>query len=331
MDPDKKIDMSLGIEKRFGSLRDVCVAAQKRGEKTLIIAFDEFFRQYREQAGTERLLTPDMDEYIDKIKKISDFAAQYKLGIELSLLSPLELGSAYKKSTGESGRWLSYKVGYREPSTGRFSLQMWQQLYWTNNKGKFQIRLKNVRAFAFRESHVGNTPFKAVRPDDIIEIKGIRYEALDSVKVGSQGDLWENNPEGPSGSATGDKFFQTRNLRIYYDGEKQLTGFDRVFVFLEYETADMDYFSPQAPLFLKSLLKKYHDKGINLVSLYSDEMHIQQDWFYFIHHENGQFNSRYLTPNFSETYFKNSGRNSRINTFYILSMAHRCMRHVPQL
>jgi hypothetical protein len=108
MDPDKKIDMSLGIDKRFASLREVCEAGQKGGEKTLIIAFDEFFRQYREQAGTERLLTPDMDEYIEKIKKISDFAAKYKMGVELSLLSPLELGPSYKKSTGESGRWLSY-------------------------------------------------------------------------------------------------------------------------------------------------------------------------------------------------------------------------------
>ena len=308
MDPDRKIDMSFGLEKRYVSLREVCEAGQKSGEKTLIIAFDEFFRMYREDAGKERLLTPDKDEYIDKIKKISDFAAQYHMGIELSLLSPLELGSAYKQSTGESGRWLSYKVGYREPSTGKFSLQMWQQLYWTNNKGKFQIRLKNVRAFAFRESPVGNAPFKVVLPDDITEIKGVRYEALDSVNIGSTGELWEHDLEGPTGSATKDKFFQCRNLRIYYDGEKQLTGYDRVFVLLEYETADMDYFSPKAPVFLKTLLKKYHDKGINLVSLYSDEMHIQQDWYYFIHQESGQFNVKYLTGNMSETYYKKFGQ-----------------------
>ena len=161
MDPDRKIDLSMGREKRFASLREVCESSQKSGEKTLIIAFDEFFRQYREQAGTERLLTPDMDEYIDKIKKISDFAGRYKLGVELSLLSPLELGPAYSKSTGESGRWLEYKVGYRDPSTGKFSLQMWQQLYWTNNKGKFQVKLKNVRAFAFRESLCREFPFQS--------------------------------------------------------------------------------------------------------------------------------------------------------------------------
>ena len=39
------------------------------GKKELIIAFDEFFRQYRTDKNTERNLTPDMDEYVDKIKK----------------------------------------------------------------------------------------------------------------------------------------------------------------------------------------------------------------------------------------------------------------------
>ncbi|HEX7583408.1 MAG TPA: hypothetical protein VF373_01865, partial [Prolixibacteraceae bacterium] len=100
LDPDKKVDLSTGRDKRFASLREICESAQKRGDKILTIAFDEFFRQYREQAGTERRLTPDMDEYIDKIKIIADFAAKYQMGIGLSLLSPLELGSAYKKYTG---------------------------------------------------------------------------------------------------------------------------------------------------------------------------------------------------------------------------------------
>jgi hypothetical protein len=312
LDPEKKIDLSLGIEKRFASLREVCESARKSGEKTLIIAFDEFFRQYREQAGTERLLTPDMDEYIDKIKKISDFAGKYKLGLELSLLSPLELGKAYKKSTGGAGRWLGYKTGYRDPSNGKFSLQMWQQLYWTNNKGKFQINLKNVRAFAFRESPVSNSPFKSVHPDDIIEIKDVRYEALDTVRVGSSGELREEVP----GSAKKDNFFLVRNLRVYYDGVSQLRGYNRVFVMLEYESPEIDYFSPEAPLFLKALLKKYHDKGVNLVSLYSDEMHIQQDWYYFQHHENGQFNLRYLTPAMSDAYLSKFGQ--KLDDKYLL-------------
>ena len=88
-DPDKKLDLSTGLEKYVVSLRDVCEAAKSRNETTLTIAFDEFFRQYRDQEGTERKLTPVMDEYIAKLKTVSDFAKQYGLGIGLSLLSPL--------------------------------------------------------------------------------------------------------------------------------------------------------------------------------------------------------------------------------------------------
>lgn len=304
LDPDKKIDLSTGRDKQFASLREICESAKKGGDKVLTIAFDEFFRQYREQAGTERRLRPDMDEYIDKIKIIGDFAAKYQMGIGLSLLSPLELGSAYKANTGESGRWLNYKVGYRDPSSGKFSLQMWQQLFWTNNKGKFPVKLKSVRAFAFRESTVASSPFKAVLPSDIIEIKGVQYDALDTVRTIPIGELWVD----PSSPEARDMNFESRNLRVFYDGAEQLKGYNRVFVILEYETQEMDYFSPQAAPFLKNLMKKYHDKGINLVSLYSDEMHIQQDWYYFVHHENGQFNVRFLTRNFSDAYQKKFGQ-----------------------
>ena len=73
-------------------------------------------------------------------------------------------------------------------------------------------------------------------------------------------------------------------------------------VLLEYETPEMDYFSDKAPQFLKELIDKYKKKGVNLTSFYSDEMHIQQDWRYFSHHEGGQFNVRFLTESFSEKY-----------------------------
>ena len=112
-------------------------------------------------------------------------------------------------------------------------------------------------------------------------------------------------------------------------GRNELTGYNRVFALIEYETSEMDYFSPQASPFLKNLLKKYHDKGINLVSLYSDEMHIQQDWYYFTHHENGQFNLRYLTPIFRKLIIRNSVRNLKINTCFILFMGPPCSVFLP--
>ena len=76
LDHDRKIDQSTDFNKRFVSLREICEEARKRGDRSLVIAFDEFFRQYREQAGTVRRLTPDMDEYVMKIGKISEFASR---------------------------------------------------------------------------------------------------------------------------------------------------------------------------------------------------------------------------------------------------------------
>ena len=305
LDPNKKIDLSTGRTKYFASLREICEQAKKQGDKVLTIAFDEFFRQYREQAGTERKLTPDMDEYIDKIKVIGDFAAKYGMGIGLSLLSPLELGPAFKKNTGQSGRWLHYKVGVRDPETGKFSVQLWKQLYWTNNKGKFAIKLTRVKAFAFKETPLQYSPFKLVRPEDIIELKGnIDLDEYGISKIKPHGALWEKE----TAPNADELFVETQRVTVSSKGSDELKGYDRVMIVLEYETPEMDYFSPDALPFLKNLMKKYHDKGINLVSLYSDEMHIQQDWYYFNHHDDGQFCLRYHTPSFSNAFSEKFGQ-----------------------
>ena len=280
--PDKKIDNSLGYDSRMESLRDVCKRGKSSGSKELIVAFDEFFRQYRTDKNTERNLTPDMDEYVDKIKVVSDFVTRQDMGLCLSLLSPLELGLAYKNQTGNSGRWLAYKVGLRNPRTGQFSLQLWQQLYWTNNKGQTPVKLKGVKAYAFKEKVVSPV-MRAVDPDDIVLLKEVKYEVIDSLQGTDQGVI------------------PMKRLRVYGE-DSQCAGFDRVMVMLEYETQEMDYFDPGASAFLKNLLKKYYDRKVNLTSLYSDEMHIQQDWYYFGHHEEGQFAERYLTQNMAQRY-----------------------------
>ncbi|MDR3308955.1 MAG: hypothetical protein LBS80_03275 [Tannerella sp.] len=284
-DMEKQLDLSLGFNKYIRSLREICEEGKKNGSKEMVVAFDEFFRQYRGDEGAERKLTPDMDEYVDKIKIVSDFAKKYDIGLCLSLLSPLELGTAYKNQTGNSGRCLAYKVGFRDPKTGNFSLSIWQQLFWTNNKGKSPIRLKSVKAYAFKESG-GNVPFRVVNPDDILPITNVQYEATDTMKYAARGI-------GQS--------IEMRNLRVF-SKTPELQGYDRVMVMLEYETQEIDYFNADALGFLKNLMKKYHDKAVNLTSLYSDEMHIQQDWSYFSHHENGQLAVRYLTKSMAEAF-----------------------------
>lgn len=294
MDPDKKINMSLGYNSTFMSLREVCESAKRRGDKELTIAFDEFFRQYRPQAGTERRLTPDMDEYVKMIRFISNFAGKYDMGICLSLLSPLELGPAYKNQTNESGRWLGYKVGLMNASDGSFSVDMWQQMYWTNNKGKFQIKLKGVKAYAFREKPLKSSHLIAVDPDDIVKINDVHYEGGDTIDVDGGEYGLKNSPT--------DMIFPIRRLRVYGNKDEKMEGYTRVMVLLEYETPEMDYFSDKAPVFLHRLIDKYKENNVNLTSFYSDEMHIQQDWAYFSHHEGGQFNIRFLTSGFSQKY-----------------------------
>ncbi len=306
LDPDKKIDLSTGFTQRHASLREICESAQKNGDHTLTIAFDEFFRQYRQQAATERKLTPDMDEYIDKIKVIADFAEQYGLGMGLSLLSPLELGPAFKNQTGRNGTWLHYKVGLRDPETGKFYVPLWQQLVWSNNKGNFSLRLKSHKAYAFKENHLSNTPFKVVDRNDILPLQQVEF---DEWSVG-QRIVDVNNTDTYSWDAAGDEEIQherVKRVAIYSDGSEELKGYDRVLVLLEYEVPEMEYFSQNALPFLKKLLNKYHDKGIKIQHFYSDEMHIQQDWLYFNHHDNGQLALRYYSPAMGDLYQERHG------------------------
>jgi hypothetical protein len=299
-DPDKKVDLSTGFDKHFASLREICEDGKRRGDKSLVIAFDEFFRQYREQAGTVRRLTPDMDEYIVKIKKISDFAAKYGMGIGLSLLSPLDIGPGFVNKTGQSGRWVHYAVGVRDAKTGRFNVQLWRQLYWTNNKGKIVLKLKGVKAYAFRENVIANGRYSVVVPGDIHEVTSkITIQNYDTTTIVP---AWE-----PSSLAT-DVTLPIQRVNICTEGDNQLKGYDRVFVMLEYETPEMDYFSEEVPGFLNKMLENYYKTGINLVSLYSDEMHIQQDWYYFNHHDNGQLSVRYMTKNMAAQYAASYGK-----------------------
>jgi hypothetical protein len=58
--------------------------------------------------------------------------------------------------------------------------------------------------------------------------------------------------------------------------------------------------------------------GINLRNLYSDEMHLQQDWYYHNHHENGQFSNRFMTDNFAKVYSEKYGDEYRDMDKYML-------------
>ena len=170
-DPDREIDLSLSATPYRTTLRKLCQQAKDSGAKTVILAFDEFWSQYRPgQGGKPRSLTPDKDEYIQRIARVSSTLKQYGLGLELSLLSPLEIGPGYNRQTGEAGRWVQYREGWRDPKSGRFSVELWEQRFWTNNKGTIQLVRTGCRAFAFREQRIGRSHFYRVNPAEIVEL-----------------------------------------------------------------------------------------------------------------------------------------------------------------
>jgi len=302
--PDKAINLSTGRAPQNESLRQVCEQAQARGARTLILAFDHFFKQYRPGQDTPRQLMPDTDEYISKVAAISRFASGYGLGLELSLLTPLELGKGYTARTGESGVWMHYREGLRDPKTGAFSVELWQHQHWVNNKGVFALQDAGVRAFAFRETPVPGTFYRAVDPADIVEIKtGIGVERLTNVTVQS-GD------------------FRAVRIRVHGVGSVAREGLDHVLVVQLYRTPEMDYFSPKTLPFLTHLVDRYAAAGIRLNALYSDEMHIQQDWAYFKHHDHGEFALRYVSPGLAREFAARYGAEYADFAKYLVYFVH---------
>ncbi|MFM7321609.1 MAG: hypothetical protein ACKO5K_08815, partial [Armatimonadota bacterium] len=270
-DPDAVIDLSLTHEKEEGSLRGICARAQSAGQRTLILAHDHFFHQYRPGQFSPRRLTPDTDEAIERIARIGRVAAEYGLGLELSVLSPLELGPVAARSTGQQGLWMQYRKGVRDPRTGTFSVDLWRQRRWENNKGVVELVPDHIRVFAFRETPVPGTLYSVVDPD---AIEDITFTAGVEVLV-----------EEPN---------HTR-IRIYGHGDIGVEGLDRVLVVQALRTPEMDYFGSAAEPYLRGLCDRYLDAGVPLNALYSDELHIQQDWIYHDHHDHGQLAIRYVS------------------------------------
>jgi len=299
-DPDRTLNLTLGREPRLESLRQVCRRAQARGARTLTLAFDHFFRQYRPGQDAPRRLMPDMEEYIRRVAVVGEFAQRHGLGLELSLLSPLEIGKAYAARTGEAGLWMHYREGWRDPVSGAFSLQLWRHKRWANNKGPIDVEAAGVRAFAFRETRIAGTPYRVVDPGAIVEITGdIRVERFENVQA-----------------RAGD--FQAERIRVYSVGPARQPGLDRVLVIQQYRTPEMDYFSPKALPFLTDLIDRYAAAGVPLRALYSDEMHIQQDWAYFTHHDAGQFALRYVSPGLEREFAARYGEEYRDFARYLV-------------
>ncbi|MGO8676854.1 MAG: hypothetical protein ACLQVX_13405 [Limisphaerales bacterium] len=272
---DKEVDLSVSSVPNVTTLRKLCEAAKAQGIRTVILAFDEFWSQYRKgQGGRPRRLLPDTEGYVQRLANISRTLKQYGLGLELSLLSPLEIGRGYRQKTGQTGRWVQYREGYRDPATGCYTISLWEQRSWTNNKGTIDLERTGVRVFAFGEQRLGGSNFYRVDPAGIHELKSSPQIEVDESAQAST---------------------RARRLTVRGQGETALGGLDRVLVVVSYATPEMDYFSPLTRPFLEGLVEQYHAAGVPLNGLYADEMHIQQDWGYASHHDEGQLTFRYLT------------------------------------
>lgn len=276
-------------------------AIQASGGDTLKLFFDYFYR--KRSAGVEdapRRYMPDSDAYIQRISALSKIAQKYGVGFSLSFLSPLEIGPGYTAKTGETGSWLQYRKGLRDPETGAFSVQLWRQTQWSNNKGVFQIKAGRVRVFAFKETPVAGTIYRVVDPSSIVEItQDIHVEVYPGL-IAKNGDAYRHNP-GSSPHASEDDFHAQR-IRIYGIGALPQAGLNRVIVIQELVTPEMDYFSKNALPYLEDLVDKYLDAGIQLNGLYADEMHIQGDWVKKGHEDNGEFAIRYVTDSLAARY-----------------------------
>ncbi len=303
--PDQVINMSLTFDKVEKSLRQICEEAKAGGHRTLILSFDHFFAQYRPgQEGKPRTLTPDKEDYIQRIAAISQFAQQYGLGLELSLMSPLEIGPGYTAKTGESGVWMHYRQGVRDPETGAYSVQLWRQRRWANNKGPLVLEEAGIRVFAFREFPVSGTPYHVVNPGDIVEITdGVEVEVSEGTRrtKGDYDAVW---------------------TRVHGTGHPEAGGRNRVLVVQHYKTPEMDYFSDQALPFLQELGDRYAEAGVKFNGLYSDEMHIQQDWGYFSHHDHGEFALRYVSPGFAKAFAARFGAEYADFAKYLIYFVH---------
>jgi hypothetical protein len=314
-DPDREVDLSLSATPQKTTLRRLCEQQQAVGSRTVILAFDQFFSQYRAGQGAKpRELMPDSDEYIRRVARMSETLKAHGLGFELSLLSPLELGPGYRRYANESGRWVQYREGLRDPKTGRYDVALWEHRRWTNNKGPIELKRAAVRVFAYRERRVGGTPFHGVNPSEIRELKApAMFEAW-------EGALFE------AGTS-----FAARRLTVSGRGDTDVGPLDRVLVVVSYETPEMDYFSPRARPFLTELVDRYHAAGVPLNGLYADEMHIQQDWVYHSHHDEGQFTMRYLTPHLAAAFAAKYGEEYADFEKYLVYFAYGQHGFLPNL
>jgi hypothetical protein len=266
------------------SLIDICREGRDKGAERLELSYDFFF------GGSKRTNYPDSEVTLKAFKVVHDIAHEYGMGFSASIISPLDVGGGYARKYDDTGYTYQYKEGLIDPVSGNYNVEIVLQRQWYNNKGPIELKLNKVLVYAFKEEQIDSTDYYYVNPDEILDISDTaNYEADDkNITVTGAG-------------------YGYGSMRIYGQWEGRLDGYDRCLAVAVYRTPELDYFSPRALPYLKSIIDMHNEAGIDYQGFYSDEMHIQFDWDLGNHFGPTEINTRYITPNLIAEYTKNYG------------------------
>lgn len=263
------------------SLLDICREGQKMGAKRIDVSYDFFF------GGDKRENYPDSPLTLKAYKVIHDLAREHGMEFCASVVSPLDTGGGYAKTHENPGRTMQFKeIPIRED--GFYETVMDFQTQWTNNKGPMKLKLREVKAFAFDEERIGDTPYYYVNEEEIEEISDtVRYEIDQaSLRVSKEG------------YGHGD---------IHIAGRTSC-GKHRCLAVVVYDTLEVDYFAEDALDYMKSIIDLHAAEGITYAGVYADEMHIQYDWDRIEHFGETEVTTRYMTDAFAHAYAEKYGK-----------------------
>ena len=278
------------------SLIDILKRGQEQGAQRLEVSYDFFF------GGKKRTNYPDSEITVAAFKVIHDLAEKHGLDFSASIISPLDIGGGYAQKHEPTGSTYQYQEGLIDEE-GNYSVDMVYQKQWCNNKGPIELKLDKVLVYAFREERLGNTSFFYVNPDEIVDISSTAHCQVDEASVTITG--------------AGYGYGKMRMFGRWEDPER-IPGFNRCLAVAVYKTPELDYFSPQALPYMKSVIDLHKDAGIDYQGFYSDEMHIQFDWDLSIHFGHEEINTRYLTDSLMGEYADRYGEQYRNFARYLI-------------
>ncbi|HHY81680.1 MAG TPA: hypothetical protein GX505_03245 [Clostridiales bacterium] len=281
------------------SLLDICKEGQRKGAKRLELSYDFFF------GGSKRINYPDSEITLKAFKVVHDIAKAHGMGFSASIISPLDIGGGYAQKHENTGFTCQYKEGAIEPDTGYYDIKMVLQKQWYNNKGPIQLKLEKVMVFAFKEEQIGDSDYFYVDPDKILDISDTaRYEAdEENVVITGAG-------------------YGYSSIRIYGRWECKPEEYNRCLAVCIYRTPELDYFSPDALDYIKSVIDMHKEAGITYQGFYSDEMHIQFDWDLSTHFGHTEINTRYITSNLIDSYANLYGKQYKEFLKYLVYFAY---------